>query len=496
MEVRLDVTKLSLGPMIGHVSSNGVRLWGRGNPGDRWGVIQYRRLHPDPDTQYSSPTVFRFSSWYDHAGIVDLCELGPPAASFEFRMGILALREDHNFEQADVEEAIVEQGLEWPTELDPCQGTFMLFPESSGAEKLRFLLGSCRENLTNGGERTFRMIGNHLDRHPCNFILMIGDQVYIDHLGWLASYEEDDYRRCYEQACSKPAFADVMRRLPTYRILDDHEIRNDWTGNDVEGSAKENGFKFYEAYQASMTPVAAVPKGHVLGEDSFAREPMDKRYWYDFSCGDLHFFVLDVRSEVILDDNEEPRLSQMQFDALKAWLVNESHIEGQVKFVVSSLPLFPDVNMFRGRSNPKPEKWGSARSQRRDMLRFIEENRDKCRRVVFLSGDVHVSFVSKAIFCDDDGNEKDFWVNQIVSSAFHWTLIGMQPGWFSDDRYLAVPDEATDKIKIAPIPKIHRRDGFGEVEADLETVVFKVFKSGWWGKSATEDARYTLEFPV
>lgn len=64
--------------------------------------------------------------------------------------------------------------------------------------------------------------------------------------------------------------------------------------------------------------------------------------------------------------------------SLVDWLDDGS---GRVKFVVSSVPFFPDYR------KPNEDKWSGFPSRRLQILDFIRAR--KIKRVVFLSGDIH-----------------------------------------------------------------------------------------------------------
>ena len=112
-----------------------------------------------------------------------------------------------------------------------------------------------------------------------------------------------------------------MSNLPTYMILDDHEIEEAWTPLRQEKKyigygAKAryaSAFNAYECYQRSHSPLV--------------NEADPRKYWYEFESAGYNFFVLDTRTQRdILDEGDDTDLggNRMihgnQFDDLKTWL--------------------------------------------------------------------------------------------------------------------------------------------------------------------------------
>ncbi|KAJ8097256.1 PhoD-like phosphatase-domain-containing protein [Lipomyces tetrasporus] len=64
------------------------------------------------------------------------------------------------------------------------------------------------------------------------FVLFLGDFIYIDlphRFGWTTG----DYYKAYRQVYSSPSWSSQLFALPWLHIYDDHEITNDWSGNET-----------------------------------------------------------------------------------------------------------------------------------------------------------------------------------------------------------------------------------------------------------------------
>ena len=164
-----------------------------------------------------------------------------------------------------------------------------------------------------------------------------------------------------------------------------------------------------------FTNVAIVPCSRLTQEGRLTGT-LDK-FWYTFQDGCCDCFVLDSRTERRWSENPKHRamMSRNQMDALKSWLNDKS---GRVKLIVTSVPFFPDLE------EENDDKWGGFLSERTDILNFILKN--KIRKVVFLSGDVHCSF-SAELKCSRD---PAFKVISVISSSFFWPYPHMDDGDF------------------------------------------------------------------
>ena len=284
----LSVSQINIGPMIGHTTPTGFRLWGRG-PGEKAAGVA--RVFNEETGELVSEHVFSFVEYFDFVGLVDVgilenSTLGieplQPGMRYRFEVGCV----EGFF--ADELTTRLNQGetLDWnDLSGDDHKGSVRTFPrQGTGGTETRFILGSCRDPKGEAGELTFksidRQITNGGEPRP-DFILMTGDQIYIDRPP--KSLREHkiptsikDYWASYRSAFGMPNFASVMRRLPAYMMLDDHEILNNWTGarfREEEGKYLPELLKYgqtaFEAYQACLgknVPSADTfgPSGRIL----------------------------------------------------------------------------------------------------------------------------------------------------------------------------------------------------------------------------------------
>lgn len=403
------VLPLTVGPILGYTTGASARLWGRaalelvaGRPRPCTGVA---RIRPAGGRRYGAPLFFPMNPNFDMTGVVQFGGLTPETA-YEYQIGFIF----GDFAGLAVEPAAAPT-LDWT-------GQPMFALRTAAMLKTRprsFVFGSCRYLLRlfggawfdDRGDKTFRAILNQIDQGvQTDLLLMIGDQIYADDLSVIGDDEQvDQFLARYRDVFSQPYIRTLMGRLPTYMILDDHEIEDNWPSH---ADGRDMRVKYpaamhaYLIYQASHSPILSMSSAHQL-------EGIPRKLWYTFSDGCADFFVVDARTERILNDDPLDRrmINEEQMNALLRWLGDRS---GRVKFVVTSVPFFPDVTDAAGCA----DKWCGFLRQRDRILDYIREQR--VRRVVFLGGDYHSGMKSEVV-CP---GAPDFRVLSLVSSPFFW----------------------------------------------------------------------------
>ena len=350
---------------------------------------------------------------------------------------------------------------------------------------------------------------------PARFALMVGDQIYADmmsrHVPIGLSDTFEEFQERYHSAFSSPYMRRLLRNLPTYMILDDHEIEDNWTQDRISKSYKRRLFHLainaYMSYQ------------WVHGPRNFG-----KRLFYDFHCGGYPFFVLDTRTQRYMDDIAEslddnhllgrPSLDRnepSQLDLLIQWLHNcQCSLGNKPKFVVSSSVFVPNPMSAReGRDAPsfqcevrwkeRSDSWPAFPQTRRALLSAIIRN--KIQNVVFVSGDIHCSNVAAMRFSGSEAAEK-LRAFSITSSALYW------PFPFADGEPSSFVHDSANQLQkdTFAIDELHsmdykawnftQEDNFCRVDIDHTTfrIVVRPFntagelvRSGhWFGADGTE----------
>ncbi len=292
---------------------------------------------------------------------------------------------------------------------------------AEGQPTLSFALASCRYAATivdrEAADRMFgrlrALIGLAPSCRPA-LLLLVGDQIYADATAGTfdPKTRRERFYESYHEAWSAPNARAVMRELPTYMMMDDHEVDDNWTpaaGDDPQTTAW--GLKAFHGYQWLHSPRNA---------PALVRDKAASGYFYSFDAAGFPFFVCDTRTT-----RTPPAeiMERAQLRALKEWLAAHGEPPHRHKFVVSPSLLVPFRKEAQRRGRPYPhaylrrsDGWEAFPASLLELMSWIRE-RD-VRNVVFLCGDAHVSMASR-IWFERDGTVLDLGTRCVVSSPLY-----------------------------------------------------------------------------
>jgi alkaline phosphatase D len=388
--------KPTVGPIIGHTTINHARILLRGEFTKNalaFGGIRYRRLGEE---RWSKGVFAKLDHRRDMSEVIALNGLAADT-EHEYQAGWFSpMNPMHTVE------TVQELPLQWPRQVHRFRTR-----SSQTCLPRAYIVGSCRYlRMTAGiasaphlGDRIFASISKLAEQAnpPISAMLMTGDQIYVDDLNIIAPDRElKDILHKYRVAFTQPNIAKLMSGLPTYMILDDHEIEDNWPANKSKSdeSLYANAIKAYNLYQASHSPA------HELAASGKIIKEL-KKYWYQIIEGNIEWFVTDSRTRRNLAANDRRILDIEQEQALCDWLI---HSPARVKFVITSVMFYPD------RKRLGDDAWKAFPEQRLRLLETIRTH--SIKNVVFISGDVHGSLTSRLTHSQDP----DFEVHTIVSS--------------------------------------------------------------------------------
>lgn len=389
--------KPTVGPIIGHTTTNHARIFIRGDNQQNSTVFAAARYRPYGAQQWSRGTFARLSELQDMSEVLVLDNLSADT-EYEYQAGWFS-----PMSPVHTPDSVAELPLQWPREI------YRLRTRSSKAMQPRaYIVGSCRylrmtagiASLPRLGDRIFTSINQLIEgaQPPVSAVLMTGDQIYVDDLNVIAPDREyKDILSKYRTAFSQPGIQQLMSGTSTYMILDDHEIEDNWPAKAAKSDAAlyRNAMAAYELYQASHSPAHELTNNNAIDRSKLAH------YWYQFSDGDIEWFVTDSRSRRNLSADDRRILDEEQEQALLKWLINSP---ARVKFVVTSVMFYPDRKLHGD------DAWKAFPEQRLRLLETIRTHRIK--NVLFVSGDVHGSLTARLRHSEDP----DFEVHTIVSS--------------------------------------------------------------------------------
>lgn len=243
-------------------------------------------------------------------------------------------------------------------------------------------LWSFRTFLTSGTKSRFRVgfgggagftpqyerMWDTIATHNLPAFLLLGDNIYIDN-----PTRQAVQQYCYYRRQSRPEFRDFVASTAIYAIWDDH----DFTTNDAGGGP--------EIY----TPKWKIPVWRTFTNNwnnpYYAGGENQPGCWFDFSIGDVDFFMLDSRYYRTKSRVQNP---SMLGDVQKKWLFKKLK-SSKATFKVLASPVPWAFGAKPGSRDP----WQGYKAEREEIFSFLEAN--KIDGVILISADRHRSDIWK-----------------------------------------------------------------------------------------------------
>jgi alkaline phosphatase D len=229
----------------------------------------------------------------------------------------------------------------------------------------------------------FERMWNTIAAHQPDALLLLGDNVYIDHPERPATQQY-----CYHRRQSRPEWRQLSQKTPVYTIWDDH----DFTYNDERGGAAvDSPYWKREVLRVFQNQWANPYYGS--GESQ-------PGCYYDFAIGDVDFFMLDTRYY-----REDPKTdgASMLGPIQKQWLKDKLLAsDATFKVICTSVPFS---------ENTKPgslDTWDGHAEEREEIRSFLTAN--EVEGVLFIAADRHRSDAWKT------EREGDYPIYEFMSS--------------------------------------------------------------------------------
>lgn len=330
------------GPLLGDISDQSVRVWVR-TAGEQAVQVQY--WPSDDPIAIRQSVVTRTQRTADFTARVPLDQLAPNT-TYAYQVAVA--------------------GQVMPE-------TWHFRTYGAGAQPGRFQVGfGGGAGYTPEYERMWNTIAS---RNPRAFLLL-GDNVYIDHPTRPATQQF-----CYYRRQSRPEFRQFTATTPIYAIWDDHDFgENDsWGGPAIDEPAWKP--MVWDIFRQNWNNPA-----YGGGEEQ-------PGVWFDFSIGDVDFFLLDGRYYRTMPDTEAA--PSMLGPAQMAW-IKERLDQSTATFKVVASPVPWAFGAKSGTqmtpSGARPgagDTWEGFPDEREDLFAFIEDQR--IDGVVLISADRHRS---------------------------------------------------------------------------------------------------------
>ena len=263
---------------------------------------------------------------------------------------------------------------------------------------ITFIAGCCRHPglafEDTRSDASFACISDHLSQAPLrpSFMLMLGDQIYADATAGVMDRPSavEKIVLGHRRAFTTGGFLGLTSSLPTYMVIDDHEIGDNWSRDQVvsgDVSSEDlfrTGWLAFTAYQWAHGP----------------RNSQAPGFNATFEEGGFPFFILDTRTQRWRFTDSPQVCDPAQLVELEMWLKHWAVEDARPKFIVSGSVfapgLLPGDDGVTGLSNAMSDSWQMAQRQRCQLLDMIA--RHQVKNVVFIAGDYHCAVTAELKF--------------------------------------------------------------------------------------------------
>jgi PhoD-like phosphatase len=201
------------------------------------------------------------------------------------------------------------------------QGRFRTL--ATNPARMQIAFGSCHKpsNTAPNSLGRWRALARR-DDIDLNFL--IGDQIYGDGIETMFPSADWDQRYAlrYTQLWSYQPMRDALRSQPTYMVLDDHEITDDWGVDQTIGSDRiAAGLRAFRTFQQAHNPGGA-------GVTNFD---------FHFRRGPAAFYFTDSRT-ARGKESAFPIMGRAQFDRMRQWKDSPEVSDADIVIVVVPVP--------------------------------------------------------------------------------------------------------------------------------------------------------------
>ncbi len=288
----------------------------------------------------------------------------------------------------------------------------------------RFALGSCRysgmmvEQLRNN--TAYSQLKAILDdpAHRPEFALLMGDQIYADATGGTADTNQiQAYHSFYHRSLARKfndtslAAAEVFCRLPVLMMLDDHEVRDNWIGDDDDSAKKKNwsraALSTFTAFQWSHGPRnTAWTPGNIPAENIPQRTP----FWTQFQHEEIAIFMLDTRTE---RNSPTPAaqahiINENQWAALTTFLAETNQQQG-IRLIISP----SQIHQLDGDHPQRSDAWSAYPNDLKRLCQLLSG----AKKLALVCGDHHAHGVYSLNYYQ--GQKKEQEIPIIVASPLY-----------------------------------------------------------------------------
>jgi cholesterol oxidase len=290
------------------------------------------------------------------------------------------------------------------------------YRQQEHSDQLYFAFASCQYPpgvlYNNLAYQSWRRLSLKLDDRQAHadLLLLLGDQIYSDPTAGLfdPKSKEGLFYHPYQQWLHHTDVRSVLRRLPSYMMLDDHEIRDNWVKDSPE---PDNDWRFGEGVKA-----------YIRYQRQENLKP-GQALWLEFQKNGFPFFMADTRTgrELRNASNIEQKhiISEPQFSVLGNWIKANKSNNGKPMFISSAAILLPRHILSIADNNTsaiRSDSWDGYPASLHRLLALLAD--EQVNNVIFLSGDEHLAAVARISIRNRDTGHQAV-THSIHSSSLH-----------------------------------------------------------------------------
>jgi cholesterol oxidase len=280
-------------------------------------------------------------------------------------------------------------------------------------KSISFAVGSCQYPAgildKEVAYRSYQQLNQHLESKPANtpeFLALLGDQIYADATAGFfdPSTKFDQFVAPYYRLYENQHVRSVLRKLPLYAMLDDHELSDNW--EPVSNNPRLQKV-LDETIDIGVTAFLKFQRGQINRLKKNQTRDSRRPLWYSFERSGYPFFMCDTRTERSartannILKSSTTIMQQTQQSAIENWLQNTE--ENQPKFILSSSILLPRHRLNHASENSsanciRSDGWDGYPVSLYKMLALVVDLNIK--QLVFLSGDEHIGCYADIHICN------------------------------------------------------------------------------------------------
>ncbi len=244
--------------------------------------------------------------------------------------------------------------------------SFKTFPAKDERTIIKIGFGGGAATPKENSTEEYQIVWETINSRDLNAFLLLGDNVYFDnHPGWSGNNDSATRIDAYLERHSNTYFRNLISAKPVFAVWDDHDFSND----NCSGSAENDA------------PAWKVMSWMIFKENfnnpSYGGNNINgvKGCWFNFSIGNIDFFMLDSRYYRVHANGT--MLGPVQ----KQWLKDRlSQSTGAFKVIVSPVP-------WHDAAKTSNDPWRGFPDERQEIFHYIRDN--KITGVISLTADRH-----------------------------------------------------------------------------------------------------------